>query len=81
KPDERPSTIWAKYTQALRGVWIKPTLLASEQDSDEATKKARPKKFIHIGTDRKHKVVVALTSIKTEEDDWAKMACNKSNLS
>ncbi|STM20489.1 Uncharacterised protein [Escherichia coli] len=29
----------------------------------------------------KHKVVVALTSIKTEEDDWAKMACNKSNLS
>lgn len=38
KPDERPSTIWAKYTQALRGVWIKPTLLASEQDSDEATK-------------------------------------------
>lgn len=39
KPDERPSTIWAKYTQALRGVWIKPTLLASEQDSDEATKK------------------------------------------
>lgn len=79
--DDKPSVIWAKYTQALRGVWIKPTLLATEQDTEDATTTSRARKFLHIGTDKKRKIVVALTNIRTDEDDWARMACNKSELS
>ncbi|OEF90784.1 hypothetical protein A1QY_03035 [Vibrio anguillarum] len=75
-----PAVTWAKYTQVLRGVWIKPTLLAAEQDANDNKSKQR-KKYLRIGTDSKEKVVVALTNIRTEDTDWAATACNKPNLS
>lgn len=34
-PAFSPAVTWAKYTQVLRGVWIKPTLLAAEQDTSD----------------------------------------------
>ena len=71
---------WAKYTQALRGVWIKPTLLATEQAANEKPSSKR-KKYLRIGTDRKDKVVIALTNIRTEDSDWSATACDKPNLS
>lgn len=77
---EKPSVIWAKYTQAIRGVWIKPTLLATQQD-EEDKKRSRPAKYVRIGTQNKRKIVVALTNLRTGDSDWAAMACNKSNLS
>lgn len=73
-----PSAIWAQYTQTLRGVWIKPTLLATEQDDKEPH---GPRKYIRIGTDKKHKISIALTNLKTEDKDWEVMACNRPNLS
>jgi hypothetical protein len=75
-----PAVTWAKYTQVLRGVWIKPTLLAAEQDASDKNSKRR-KKYLRIGTDSKDKVVVALTNLRTEDSDWAATACNKPNLS
>lgn len=78
---EIPSVIWAKYTQAIRGVWIKPTLLATQQDGEEDRKRLRPAKYVRIGTQNKRKIIVALTNLKTDDSDWAAMACNKSNLS
>lgn len=75
-----PAVTWAKYTQVLRGVWIKPTLLAAEQDANDKKSKQR-KKYLKIGTDSKEKVVVALTNLRTEDTDWAATACNKPNLS
>lgn len=71
-----PAAIWAKYTQALRGVWIKPTLLAAEQDANDNSRK-----YLKIGTDTKDKVVIALTNIRTDDSDWAATACDKPNLS
>ncbi|MCW8828355.1 MAG: RNA-directed DNA polymerase [Gammaproteobacteria bacterium] len=79
--EEKPSVIWAKYTQALRGVWIKPTLLATKQDHEERTKPKNTRKYIRIGTDIKHEITIALTNLKTEDKDWAATACNKPNLS
>jgi len=79
--EEKPSVIWAKYTQAIRGVWIKPTLLASQQDGKEEKKRSKVTKYLRIGTDNKRKIAVALTNLKTDDNDWAAMACNKSNLS
>ncbi|NHQ80295.1 RNA-directed DNA polymerase [Chromobacterium vaccinii] len=78
---EKPSVIWAQYTQALRGVWIKPTLLATEQDGKDVSDYKRSHKYIRIGTDRKNKITIALTNLKTEDKDWAAMACNRPNLS
>mgnify|MGYP001393912538 FL=1 len=79
-PAFSPAVTWAKYTQVLRGVWIKPTLLAAEQDASDKKAKRR-KKYLKIGTDSKEKVVVALTNLRTEDSDWAATACNKPNLS
>lgn len=76
-----PSVIWAQYTQALRGVWIKPTLLASEQDNKEESVLNRQRKHIRIGTDKKQRITIALTNLKTDDRDWAAMACDKTNLS
>ena len=78
---EKPSVIWAKYTQALRGVWIKPILVAAEQDDEKDRKRSKVPKYLKIGTDKKQKVIVALTNLKTEDSDWDSMVCNKSNLS
>lgn len=75
-----PAVTWAKYTQVLRGVWIKPTLLAAEQDANEK-RSTRRKKYLKIGTDNKEKVVVALTNFRTEDTDWAATACDRPNLS
>lgn len=74
-----PAVTWAKYTQVLRGVWIKPTLLATEQDAKDKSPASR-RKYLRIGTDSKDKVVIALTNLRTEDADWAATACNKPNL-
>ncbi|WP_122421111.1 hypothetical protein [Pseudomonas viridiflava] len=79
--ETNPAVIWAQYAQALRGVWIKPTLLALEQDKDGGNLHKRSTKYLYIGTERSKKIVVALTNLKTDDSDWAAMACNKSNLS
>ncbi len=79
--EERPAVIWAQYTQALRGVWIKPTLLAIEQDDEEPSEKKKSRRFLKVGTERKQKITIALTNLKTEDRDWAATACNKPNLS
>ncbi|MFT5717675.1 MAG: hypothetical protein ACI9T7_001871 [Oleiphilaceae bacterium] len=78
---EKPSYLWARYTQALRGVWVKPTLLASQQDNNEIKPVKRSHRYLMIGTDTKQKVVVALTNIKTDDKDWSAMASGKPNLS
>lgn len=75
-----PAVTWAKYTQVLRGVWIKPTLLATTQEANDKPSRKR-KKYLKIGTDSKEKVVVALTNLRTEDSDWAATACDKPNLS
>lgn len=79
--EDKPSIIWAKYTQAIRGVWVKPTLLASKQDKVDKEEPLKVDKYLRLGTERKNKIVVALTNLKTDDNDWSAMACNKSNLS
>lgn len=80
KPSEKPSVIWAKYVRALRGVWVKPTLLAVQQDKPKPKKTKYTRKTLHIGSRTKKKVVVALTNIKTDDADWAAMASGKPHL-
>ncbi|NHZ37924.1 RNA-directed DNA polymerase [Massilia rubra] len=81
--EERPAVIWAKYSQAMRGIWVKPTLLALEQAEPirSPEKGKHLPKFLRIGTKNKTKIIVALTNIKTDDSDWAAMASGKPNLS
>jgi hypothetical protein len=80
--DDKPTAVWAKYVQALRGIWIQPTQLATELDSDQVILNQHKHPYnLRIGTDKKRKIIVALTNMRTDEEDWAAMACNKSNLS
>ena len=73
-----PTKIWARYCQAVRGVWIKPTLLAIANDNNV---KFNCSRSLRVGTDSKDKVIVALTNLKTSQKDWAHTAANKPNLS
>lgn len=81
---EYPAATWARYTQALRGVWVKPTLLALSQERGGASspaKKNGKKKFLLIGTESKKRIVVAVTSVRTDDSDWAAMASGRPNHS
>lgn len=79
--EDKPALIWAKYTQAIRGVWIKPTLLAIESDCIESIKnQSTESTFLHIGTEKRDKVIVALTNFRTDEKDWGCSASDKPNL-
>lgn len=79
--DVGPSAMWARYSQALRGVWVKPTLLAQEQDDEKIKNTNIQSDKLIIGTKRKRKIIVALTNLKVDDSDWDLMASNKSNLS
>lgn len=80
KQSDKPSATWAKYARAIRGVWVKPTLLATEQDKVKQHVSNNNRRLINIGTKHKKTIVVALTNLKTDDTDWAAMACNMSNL-
>ncbi|MCX4189468.1 hypothetical protein [Methylophaga sp. OBS3] len=75
-PKNDPAVLWAKYVRAVRGVWIKPTLLAAQQDEKERAT-SNIKRKLSIGTEKKNKVVVVLTNIKTSDKDWSLMASGK----
>ncbi|MES2206779.1 MAG: RNA-directed DNA polymerase [Pseudomonadota bacterium] len=79
--EEKPSIIWAKYTQAIRGVWIKPSMLTNELDEHKQISSKQVHPFLRIGTEKKHVVTIAFTNFKTDDSDWRAMACNKPNLS
>lgn len=81
--EDSPAVIWAKYAQALRGVWVKPTILIAEEEIYSTSKKNKTasKKYLNIGTNKKSSIVVALSNFKTEDADWAASASDKTNLS
>ncbi|ASV98999.1 RNA-directed DNA polymerase [Paraburkholderia aromaticivorans] len=78
---DRPSVTWAKYVRALRGVWVKPTLLASQQDVEQSPKSGRKFSTVRIGTNRKKDVIVAITNVLTPDSAWSAAACGKPELS
>ena len=77
---EGPASIWGKYAQAMRGVWVKPTLIAAQNEASRS-KESTHANYVRIGTERTPKVIVALTNLMTDQDDWAAAACGKPNLS
>lgn len=66
-----PAVQWARFVRALRGVWVKPTLL-NDQESDSEKRKGLP--IIHIGNGDRDTVVVAITNLRTTDDMWAASA-------
>ena len=76
---DSPAVIWAKYTQAIRGVWVNPTLLTIEQPGRDQSDGER--NFLKIGNNINNKVIVALTNIQTDDNDYASTASDKPNLS
>ncbi len=78
-----PSQLWARYVHALRGVWVRPSLLSdnSAKKKDATQDEQLSRRFIHLGTKKSKSVIVAITNLATEEDSWAATACNKPDLS
>lgn len=70
---ESPRAIWSKYVQALKGVWINPSVLDEEVNLSE-------KNIIRVGSLLKDRIIVAITSLKTSEEEWAYSACGKPSL-
>lgn len=75
-----PAEIWAKYTQVLGGTVTNQTVFSAQQDTKDSASK-QCKNCLRIGTGRKNKIVVALTSFLMEDSDWKATAYNEPNLS
>ncbi|NOH48976.1 RNA-directed DNA polymerase [Vibrio rotiferianus] len=86
---QKPSVLWAKYVQALRGVWVKPILLnpenkipsdAGNRQQNEAEKNVSGHPKCVVGNKKKTTITVALTNIMTSDEEWSESACNKPRL-
>ena len=73
--------LWAKYTRALRGTYIRSKAEASEQDGNSEVLENQHPIFVKIGTGKKDTIRVALTNISLKDSDWTAMARDQSNLS
>lgn len=76
-PEENASEIWAKFVKVLRGVWVNPDLLNIKLVTQRKNK--NPQR-LDIGNQIRNKVVIALTNIRTDTEDWDAMAGGDSNL-
>jgi len=76
----KPQELWAKYVRAIRGVWVKPTLLLPEDESDKKPSKLKPITISQIGTDTKKTVRVAISNFATSDKCWEHSVVNKSSL-
>lgn len=73
-----PTVQWARYVRALRGVWVKPTLLGElETDRDKLD---RPPSIVKIGFGETDNVVVAITNLLTTDAMWAASASGSPKL-
>jgi hypothetical protein len=73
-----PTVQWARFVRALRGVWVKPTLLSNENIDKKARTKRR--RVIRIGNGEKDNVIVAITNLLTTEEMWAASASGRPQL-
>ena len=76
----QPQEIWAQHVRALRGVWVKPTLLESTEANSSSTRRLIPNRVLTLGNRRKGKVGVAITNLATSDASWAAMAANRPRL-
>jgi hypothetical protein len=78
--------LWAKYVQALRGVWVSSSILKASESEKEPSKNEpalvndKPPCF-SIGKKSNKKILVAITNLATEEESWTKTASDKPDLS
>lgn len=74
----KPPVIWANYVQAIRGVWIKPSLMSLEQFTKvEENDNPYKRPLCKIGNDTKKRVIVAITNMLTTDESWSHSACGK----
>jgi hypothetical protein len=80
--DISPGQLWARCVRAVRGVWVKPALLAAQEDGEERVDK--PKKVrrrLKIGDGgESQSVLVAIANVKTTESTWAASVRGKPEL-
>jgi hypothetical protein len=72
--------LWAKYVRALRGVWIKPSLLDGADAELKLPDKKNELQVLTIGTDHNKSVHVGITNFKTEQSSWEANASGSSEL-
>ncbi|QLZ68461.1 hypothetical protein FOLKNPGA_01240 [Legionella sp. PC1000] len=78
-----PSMIWAKYVRVLSGVWVKQSLLVNDiESSNEQKEKNIKQKYrkINVGSEKKKSVIIAITSLLTEDECWENAASSKPTL-
>lgn len=66
---------WAKYVHAIRGTWVKPSLLSRSNNI-----KNIDSRILKVGGKASKSVKVAVTSFKTSNDCWSASAVNKPHL-
>lgn len=73
-----PEVQWALFVRALRGVWVKPVLLAeNETDKGKPGKRSR---VISLGSGEADEITVAITNLLTTDEMWAASASGRPKL-
>lgn len=73
-----PDSLWAGYVSAIRGVWVKPSLLENSAQSAQSNNKKTHQ--IKIGTGKSKSVLIGITNIKTDNESWEASAFGKPSL-
>lgn len=76
----QPQEIWAQHVRALRGVWVKPTLLETTEANASPSRTSPSNRVLTIGNRRKSKVGVAITNLGTSDASWAATAADRPRL-
>ena len=72
--------LWAKYVRALRGVWIKPSLLEVKGVQAKVSNDKKELPVLAIGNGHNKFVHVGITNLKTEQANWDANASGSSQL-
>ena len=70
-------TLWAMYVRSLRGVWVKPYLLSSENETQDKNESY----LLRIGNRKNSKIKILLSNMLTKDQDWSLSAAGTPNLS
>jgi len=91
RPNKDPSSIWANYVRALKGVWVKPSLLETDDEvkkvelQDKLNKKQEKKDdtriIVKVGNKETKTIIVAISSLYTSDSSWVNSICGKPDLS
>ncbi|MFN3788748.1 RNA-directed DNA polymerase [Massilia sp.] len=79
--DTNPARAWARYVRAIRGVWVKPTLVSKEISAKKIKNEEKSFKRAYIGTTKRESPRLGISSLKTVQGSYSAAALGRQDVS